>query len=111
MGNKLLSYLFCIFTEDDFLQVKFTDKDQKRGVVYDGKKPLEAKHALELASQARVILQFEMFQKLEASMKYSANEMLFNKSKNEEDMIAGKMVLYSLDIFRKKLESISKLEH
>lgn len=110
LQNWLLSKLFCVFTAEDFLQVKHTNREMTAGVVYFGKKPLEPRHAKELTIQAKTILQFEVFQKIESSMKWLASDMLYNKSKTAEDMIAGKMVLYTLDILRKKLEVIAKLE-
>ena len=110
LSKYLLRHLFCAVGEESFLQVQYSNAQKTKGVILHGTKPLEPSHVAELASQSRMILRSEAWQKVTENMKGAANDMLFNKSKSQEDMIAGKMVLYALDILRQKFENIARLE-
>jgi len=107
--NYLLKHLYCAIISEDFLQIKFLDKQKKTGVLIEGGEELTRAHTVNLASEARTIRQLEIYRKVMQSMKYCATEALFLRSKTTDDMIFGKAMLYTLDVLDTKLKNIGEL--
>jgi hypothetical protein len=101
--------LFKAITQNSFLQVKYTDARKGKGVILVGGDELTVAQSHNLGSEARTILMLDVYKKLMSSMEYTAQEMIFTKSKNSDDLLFGKAVLYTLDVIQKKLENIAKL--
>lgn len=109
IANILLASLFKAPTTDGFLQVKFNDTEQTKGIIFEDGIPLAAPEATNLSREARTIQHLAIYQKLHGSLRATAYDMLFNKSKTIDDMIFAKAVLYALDVFDQKLKNIGRL--
>ena len=115
LANWCLRKLFNAVTEDSFLQIKFGKvRDSKgrtlsEGVIIVGNKELPLQETRAYAAEARALLALNIYKKVFESMKWTANEMIYQKSKNADDLLASKMALYTLDVLEKKFENIAKL--
>lgn len=101
--NFLLKHLFNTVTEDQFLKVT------RLGHVFEGTKPIPSDEAKELSSQAQSILRYPVYKKLSQSLQWKANELMYLKSKSDQDIVFGKAILWALDIFQKKLEALADI--
>lgn len=106
--NLLLSHLFNAVTEESFLKTTLQG-GRVRGIML-GDKVLTDNEANELANDAKFFKRSRLWRLLLESMKYSANESLFNKSQTIDDMVFAKATLYTIDVLEKKVENISQLE-
>jgi hypothetical protein len=100
LANLLFRHLFNGVTEDEVLSVvgkdfyycgKILSNEQKRGII----------------EEAKMINASTLWKFLLNEMKYSANDKIFNKSTTPDDIIAGKMVLWTLEIMEKKIDKLS----
>ena len=101
--------LFCAITEDAFLRVQMVKGKETQANIYEGETKLSDIETNELAAQARAIKSFTLFRKLMDSMRWTASEMMFQKSKNEQDMMFGKAVLYTLEVLERKIDNIGRI--
>ena len=101
--NEVFKSLFNGITEDDVL--KFN-----KGKFTVGGKELTPDDTYAIISGAKGIRETLVWQQLVKDMKYEANRMMFDTSLKYEDMLAGKMVLWTLDVMEKKLASLSKIQ-
>ena len=101
--NEVFKGLFNGITEDDVL--KFT-----KGKFIVGGKELTPEDTHAIIAGAASIKEMLVWQQLLKDMKYEANRMMFDTSLKYEDMLAGKMVLWTLDVMEKKLASLSKIQ-
>lgn len=90
-------------SENDFLM---SDKTGK--LIYQGN-PLTSEQKSSIISQAQVLHSMDLYKLLMNEMKYVANKKIFFDAKNIDDMMAGKMVLWTLDVIEKKIENLAKL--
>ena len=73
-------------------------------------KPLNEGEYKLLTAEATNFLNSRIWKVLSKDVAYRAKEAMFEKAKTEEDLTAGKMCLYVLDIIKTRLEQISKLK-
>ena len=99
--NLVIKRLFNGITEEDILV-------QRNGRFFIGRHRLTEQEVYTLKTDATFILDSEMWKTLVKCMKYEANRQMYEKSKNVEDMIFGKAVLWTIDIMEKKLKNIIK---
>lgn len=102
--NILLSKLFNAVNESDVL-----DYNHKKKTMVIGGRPVTVKHLEGLKSDARTILELELWKQLTKDMKYIANKKMYISSTSANDMIFGKAVLYTLEVMDKKMRNILKL--
>lgn len=95
-----MSTVFKAVTEDDILQII-------NGVVHFKGQPLTRQQADVLAAEAKMIQQTSLWQMLTDEMQYAAQQKMFDEARSIEDMWAGKMAIWVLDVMKKKLNSIS----
>ena len=91
---------FTAIDEDDILT---SVTDQKW--IYAGREltQLEINSLKEFAESFKNSL---LFQVLDKDLKYQANRKMFIESKNTEDLIAGKLLLYLWDVVKTRLKRI-----
>ena len=99
--TKAVKRLFNTIGADDILKEK------------DGKWFLQDKAISEgnrkgLISEANMFLGSQLWKVLQLDIKYHSNKRMFLESKNEIDMIAGKLWLFTLDSIKTRLESMDK---
>lgn len=100
LQNWLLKKLFCVITLDDVIQVK---KDK---TLWIGKKQIPQAKARQLIAEAMQINQLELWKFMRNNMRYLANQEMFNKAKTIEDILAGKMMLYTLQLQENLLNAL-----
>ena len=61
-----------------------------------------------LVSEAQIFLKSRLWQGLQTDIKYRANKVMFEKAQTEQDLIAGKLWLYTIDSIKTRLESLVK---
>src|SRR3990167_96885 len=61
-----------------------------------------------LVSEAQIFLKSRLWQVLQTDIKYRANKVMFEKAQTEQDLIAGKLWLYTIDSIKTRLESLEK---
>lgn len=97
---KAMQGLFNTITEDDILKEVKTEWRVGDKMVGEGEKKL-------LISEAQVFLNSKLWKVLKTDIRYRANLMMFEKSKTEMDLVAGKLFLYALDCIKTRLESLT----
>ena len=105
--NWCLRKLWNAVTSDSFLKIEV--KSDGTGRVVEGSELLNKTHVLELASEARTILALPLYTKLTKSMKFTSNEMMYEKSKTIDDMIFGKALLWTLEVIDEKLKLLARV--
>jgi len=61
-----------------------------------------------LTSEAEIFLESKLWKILQADIKYQSNRRMFTHSQTENDLIAGKFILWTLDVIKTRLESMTK---
>lgn len=100
--NFLVKKLYKFVTVDEVLI------QTKDGFFVNGKR-IETKFIKELKGQAEIILGLEVYQLVRRELMEVANESMFTKSKNFDDMMFGKAMLFCLDLLHQKLTKLSKM--
>jgi len=100
--SYLVKDLFNTIDENDILQEKPGGKVLFRG------NPLSQEAVNLLRDNAETFASSTLWQILNNEVKYKANLRMFEKAKNEQDLIAGKMALWILEVINKKLIELSK---
>lgn len=92
---------------------KFVSADevliQTRGGLFINGQPLELKHVKELQGQAKIIIEMDVYKLIRRELIEISNRKMFNESKNIDDMMFGKAMLYCLDLIHQKLSKLSKM--
>lgn len=102
--NFITRNLFNTLTEDDIIKY---DSSKKHFVVNGQAVP--DSEAREIVNGASIVQQTLVWKLLVSEMKVLANKKMYFHSKNEDDILAGKMMLYTIDIMERKLDNLSKM--
>jgi len=90
--NFLLKNLYCAILEEEILPWKSMTPEEK-GILID---------------EATLIASSRLFMRLTQSMKHSAHQRMFEKSKSWDDMYFGKATLYVIAILERRIAVLSK---
>lgn len=118
--NFLLRHLYNLVVQDEVITVVYTDAQKGEGYLMlggelgeDGKRRGGVRMAegaqRQLVADAKAMLRLEGRQTLKKAICSLATEKLVQKSKTVDDMVAGKVMLYTMDIEEKLLEKIATL--
>lgn len=94
--------LYNTISKDDILQ------EGSRGEWLVADRPIIEGEKKLLISEAQIFIHSRLWKVLQTDIKYQSNKKMFEDSKTEYDLIAGKMTLYLLDIIKTRLESLNK---
>lgn len=100
--TEAVAHLFSTIGPDDIL--RFTPEGWK-----NGDKILHPEQMKLLAAQANQLLNMELWKILQKDAAYQANLKMFRDSQDVMDITAGKLLLYLQDVFKTRLEKLSKL--
>lgn len=100
--NLLVKHLYKFVTVEDVLV------QTKNGFFINGKK-IETKYIKELKGQSKIILDLEAYQLIRRELIEVSNETMFSKSKDFDDVMFGKAMLYCLDLLHQKLTKLSNM--
>lgn len=73
-----------------------------------GKKTLNVAEQDLLAAEATQFLGSRLWDTLQKDIKYQANKRMFVSGSGKDDLVAGKLWLFTLDAFKTRLRSLSK---
>ncbi|MBD3207731.1 hypothetical protein GF319_15485 [Candidatus Bathyarchaeota archaeon] len=99
--NKLLKHLLCTITEEDVLKI-----DRKNEQFIVGKRVLPENDKKQMISEAKSIKNMLLWKYLRKNIRFRANYELFNRAKDYEDMIAGKMSLYTIQLIEEIVNNV-----
>lgn len=99
----LVRGLFNTIDESDVLRI------DSKGVIMYQNKPLTREIADKIKTEAGTFNDSLVWEFLTNDMKYVSNQRMWEKSENIEDVLAGKIMLYTIEVMRKKLENLSKM--
>ncbi len=100
--NILVRNLFNAITERDILLI-----DGKGQWRYKNKK-LTEDTIQRLKDDADTFANSTLWKILTDEVRYKANQRMFETSNNTYDLLAGKMLLYAIDIIKSKINNIKK---
>ncbi len=100
--TEAVKHLFNTIGADDILQ-----ENSKGEWRYGDKTLLPAQQKL-LIAEAKVFLTTRLWKVLQDDVKHQLNKRMYTLSKNENDLIAGKIGLFVLDALRTRLNSLDK---
>ena len=103
--NTATKRLFNEIKPDDVLSF-----DKRSGVLTLGGKPLSREQSEVLIAEASTIKETQLWALLLKTMVQEACKRMYLDSLSFDDMVAGKWILYTIDIFDKKVQNLSKLE-
>ena len=106
--NCLAGGLFNTVTEDNLIQIKGRD-NKGRLMVFYRKKRLDEEKIKRLIASAELFAKSDIWRLLKRAVQLSANERMYKKSRNADDMLAGKMALYNLEVIDRTIQNISQL--
>lgn len=104
VSRIVFKHLFKLVLEEEFLRT-----DQRGNVWYNGK-VLTKEQRIDIKDQAQLIIKQPLFMMLVKEMQYVASRRMYHDSKDEIDMLGGKMLLYLIDVLCKKLYNIGGLK-
>lgn len=82
---------------------KIIKSDPKTGIVYMDDKMLDQATIQNYKQEAELMNQLGLWKAIEETVKASAQKRIFVDSKDMNDVLAGKMALYNLDLIKKIL--------
>lgn len=92
--------LFNTIGKDDILQ-------EVAGTWVVGNKPLNSGQRSLLISEAKNFLSTTLWRVLQVDIKFKANRSMFERAQSTNDIVAGKLWLYTLDCIKTRLESLA----
>lgn len=107
LSNFALEYLLNAVLPERVLEVKEIAPNQKQ--VYLGGEILSDSALNNLVAEAKWWESSNLNEILIETLKRDAEKRMFEKSMTIQDMLAGKMLLYSIDVQRKLIAFLAKL--
>lgn len=101
--NWVIKDLWNGITEDDVLQMRGAQ-------LWENGKPAGQGRVQELSSGCKAIRSIPTHDTLMREMKMAANRKMYTRSSSIEDIIFGKAVLWTIDVYEKKLYNLSNLD-
>jgi hypothetical protein len=101
--NLLLKHLLKAIVLSDVLKM-----DEKTGVMTLGGEKLTENELRGLKEEAGYIKRTRLWSVLTNTLQDQAHTVMFQKSKNWEDMVTGKTMLYNIDIQEKIIDMLLK---
>ena len=99
--TEAVKHLYNTIGADDILK-------ENNGVwTFKGKTLSDAMKKL-LIAEAQGFFKSKLWEVLQNDIKYKSNQLMFEKSKTEQDLIAGKLWLFTLDSFNTRLKSLDR---
>ncbi len=107
--NFCMGYLFNLLTEEGIIEIKHVEVTKKKSKVFLSGRELPEGERRELIAGAKSIMQIDGFTKIHQAMRAEATDKLVNKSATIDDMVAGKIMLYTLDVEYRLLQRLANL--
>ena len=98
--NFIIEDVFNAVSYEDVLRIRSKDVWEHKGKVLS---VLEVKS---LKQEMEIMKQMSLWRMLHDELMWHAQRMLVNKSKGEEDLIAGKMLIYWISVIEARLRAM-----
>ncbi len=98
--NRMFEYLFPIHTVDKIVTYN------KQGYLYLNGVLLSPEQRSNLKSEARMFKNTQIWDILSATLKHQAQKLAFNDSKDLQDLLNAKMILYTISVQENILKKI-----
>lgn len=99
--TELVRDLFNTIDEYDIIR-------EEDGKWFIGDKEIQEAEKSMIISEAQLFVKGKLWKVLQRDIKYIANKRMFINSRTEMDLVAGKLLLYLLDIINTRLQSLDK---
>lgn len=80
----------------------------RQGHIYLGGHPIESKKLQDLQHEVRLLRNTALWDILVNTLKHQAQMTMFNKSQDYQDLMNGKMILYTIDVQENMIKKIDK---
>lgn len=100
--------LFCTISKDDILS-ELDDQGKPKGYFTFMGEELKEHEIRKIAVQASNLKDSYLWKVLKAESRYQAGLKMFEHSKNDFDLIAGKQILFNLDVWATLLNKLDKV--
>lgn len=100
LANKMFSYLFPITGLDKVVTVN------KQGFLYLNGNLLTPEQRSTLKAEVRLFRNTQVWDILSSSLKYQGQKLAFNDSKELQDLLNAKMILYTVSVQENILKKI-----
>lgn len=105
--RKIAEKFFGLSTEDSSIKITYANN---RLVLSRNNKPLPAETVVSLVNEAKMIKETSLLSVLLEDTERIAKEQLYFRSASQDDLYAPKAVLWTIDVLKKKIEEMSKLD-
>jgi len=75
-----------------------------------GDKEISLAEMKNLKAEAEIFQQSKLWKVLKTDIKYQANQAMYEKAESVNDLVAGKLWLYTLDCFDSRLKELKKIK-
>ena len=103
--TKEVADMFNMFSHEDVLFL-----NNKDGKWYLKERALDQSLMRQYAEEAQIIQKMMLWKEIDKSIKYHTNRLMFLRSRDFGDMIAGKLVLLTLKNIQSILEMVKNLK-
>ena len=100
--NFLLKDVFNTISHEDLLKITGTNVWTHKGV------PLTPAEITQLREEATFFQNSRLWEILENELRYHAQKTMYEKSQTPQDIVAGKLLLYLVDVVKTKLHEMTK---
>lgn len=102
--------LLTLAVKDLYTTISSKDvlREDHLGVWHFKGKPLLPEMRNVLISEAQILIKSKLFEILNNDLKDLANSIMFTRSKDIDDMIAGKLLLYLTDVVGTRVKSMAR---
>lgn len=97
--SQAVQHLYPVMDEGTLL------RKTSKGYVYEGR-VLDQVEVNELVEQAKLIQDLRLWNMIDAHVQQMAGKKMFFEAQTLDDLIAGKLILYTWDIQKSKLQQI-----
>jgi hypothetical protein len=105
--NKLLAYLLCTVNPNDVMSV-VVDKTGKAKLIYLKGEQIAEQEWKMFSEEVKYFENTRLYHILFNTLPEQAKIRMFEKSKNDEDMVFGKAMLYTCDTMKQLMKAMRK---
>ena len=111
LKRKLITLLtdrLLAVVQEKYVLTEVKTSDRRSYYLLGGEK-VSKEYLSRLKSDANILKDMEIWKIFEHTIRAQAHKAMFVKSENFEDVLAGKLMLYNLDVQRKIVDTLSEI--
>jgi len=106
--NYLTSHLLSVI-EEKYIITQVTLENGRGYYLLNGKK-IDVAYLGKLKQEASILKETELWKIFDNTLRSHAHKMMFVKSETFDDVMAGKLMLYNLDIQKKIVDTLAEIQ-